>query len=126
MHAAIDVSIRFEEREGGIRLVHAAGELDALGAPVLRKFLHQLIFPDHDFVLDLDEVTFLGSAGMKVLLETDDTAERHGLHWALVGNHRPVSRPLWATGLSAQLPVRPDVPAAIRAVSAHTRTLHLL
>jgi len=118
VHATTDVRIRIEEREDGIRLAHTSGELDALGAPVLRECLHERIFPDHDFVLDLDEVTFLGSAGMKVLIDTEDNAVRHRLRWALVGNHREVARPLRATGLAARLPLQPTVSTAIGAVAA--------
>lgn len=121
MNATIAVSIRIEDREGGIRLARTAGELDALGAPVLRECLDQRIFPDHDFVLDLDEVTFLGSAGMRALMDTGSKALRLGLRWALVGNRRPVSRPLWATGLAAQLPVQPSVSEAIRSLTANSR-----
>jgi anti-sigma B factor antagonist len=118
VHATIAVSIRIEEREGGIRLVRAAGELDALGAPVLHEYLDQRVFPGHDFILDLDGVTFLGSAGMRVLMDAQGKAARYGLHWALVGSRRPVSRPLWATGLCAQLPVQPSVSEALRVLTA--------
>ncbi|GLY69441.1 STAS domain-containing protein [Amycolatopsis taiwanensis] len=124
MHATPAVSIRIEDREGGIRLARTSGELDALGAPVLRECLYESIFPDHDFVLDLDEVTFLGSAGMRVLMDTGGKALRHGLHWALVANGRPVSRPLWATGLAAQLPLQPSVPEAIRTLTAKIGPAH--
>lgn len=62
-------------------------------------------------------MTFLGSAGMRVLMDTQDKAARHGLRWALVGSRRPVSRPLWATGLSTQLPVQPTVSAAVRVLN---------
>jgi anti-anti-sigma factor len=55
----------------------------------------------------------LGSAALEVLLDTDDNATRRRVQWALVGNHRPVARPLYVTGLAARLPLQPSVPAAI-------------
>ncbi|HKS47908.1 MAG TPA: STAS domain-containing protein [Amycolatopsis sp.] len=118
MHATTDVRIRIEEREDGIQLAHTSGELDALGTPVLRECLDEHIFPDHDFVLDLDEVTFLGSAAMKALIDTEENAARHKVRWVLVGNGRAVVRPLRVTGLADRLPLQPSVPAAIRVLSS--------
>lgn len=126
MHATTNIRISLEKHRDGIQLARAAGDLDALGAPVLREYIDQRILPGHDFVLDLDEVTFLGSAGMKVLIDTDDQAARRRVRWALVGNHRPVARPLWATGLSDRLPLQPDVPAAIRELTSPPRLLQAL
>lgn len=126
MHTLNDVRIRIERCAEGIQLARTRGELDALGAPVLRECLDIRIFPDHDFVLDLDEVTFLGSAGMKVLLDIRDEADRCHLRWALVGGHRAVARPLRVTGLAAELPLQPSVPAAIRVLAPRSRILHAL
>jgi anti-sigma B factor antagonist len=113
-----DVRIEVSQRQDGIQLARTAGELDALGAPILRECLNERIDSAHDFVLDLDEVTFLGSAALEVLLDTDDNATRRHIRWALVGNHRPVARPLRVTGLAARLPVEPSVPAAILRLTA--------
>jgi anti-anti-sigma factor len=121
VHALSDVRIEIEQRQGGIQLAHTAGELDALGAPVLRECLDERISTEHDFVLDLDQVTFLGSAGLEVLLDTGDQAARRHVQWALVGNQRPVARPLRVTGLADRLPLQPSVPAAILTLS----TAHL-
>lgn len=126
VHATTNIRIRLEKRRDGIQLARTAGDLDALGAPVLREYIDERILSGHDFVLDLEEVTFLGSAGMKVLLDTDDRAARRHVRWALVGSNRPVARPLWATGLSDRLPLQPDVPAAIRELTSPPRVLHAL
>lgn len=113
MHPFSDVRIDIDERQDGIRLARTAGELDALGAPVLRDCLDRRIGPGQRFVLDLDEVTFLGSAGLEVLMDTNDRAKLNQVKWALVGNHRAVARPLRVTGLAERLPMQPSVPAAI-------------
>jgi anti-sigma B factor antagonist len=118
VHATTEVRIHIEEREG-VQLARTSGELDALGAPVLRECLNRRLFPGHDFVLDFDEVTFLGSAGMKVLIDTDERAATQGVRWALVGETRPVARPLRATGLAERLPLQPNVPTAIRVLVSH-------
>jgi anti-anti-sigma factor len=125
VHTLSDVRIDIEHRQDGIQLARTAGELDALGAPVLRQCLDERIRSEHDFVLDLDQVSFLGSAGIEVLLDTDDQAARNHVHWALVGNHRPVARPLRVTGLGDRLPLQPSVPAAILTLTtAHLSPAH--
>ena len=113
-----DVRIETEDRQDGIQLARTSGELDVLGAPVLRDYLDDRIGTEGRFVLDLDEVTFLGSAGLQVLLRTSQTAHDKRLGWALVGNPRPVARPLEVTGLARQLPLRPTVPEAILSLTA--------
>ncbi|KAA9149072.1 STAS domain-containing protein [Amycolatopsis acidicola] len=105
------------EFPGGVRLARVSGELDALGAPALRENLGRLA-AGAPFVLDLDAVTFVGSAGLEVLLELAERAEREHVGWALVGNPRPVARPLLATGLAARLPLQPTVAAAVESLSA--------
>ncbi|GAA4661919.1 anti-sigma factor antagonist [Amycolatopsis dongchuanensis] len=112
MHTLNDVRIEAELRQDGILLARTAGELDALGAPVLRDYLDTGLGTS-DFVLDLEDVTFLGSSGLQVLLDTDAAATRRGQRWAVVGSHRAVTRPIELTGLAGLLPLRPDVPAAI-------------
>ncbi|GAB2958885.1 STAS domain-containing protein [Amycolatopsis acidiphila] len=118
MHTSNDVRIDAEHRHDGILLARTAGEVDALGAPCLRNFLGAQVAADQQFVLDLDQVTFLGSAGMQVLLDADDDAARRRLRWALVGSTRAVTRPLQLTGLAARLPLQPTVPAALTVLSA--------
>lgn len=118
MHTTNDVRIEAEHRHDGILLARTAGEIDALSAPSLRDFLGAQVDADRHFVLDLDQVTFLGSSGMQVLLDTDAGVKRRRLRWALVGSTRPVTRPLELTGLTGRLPLQPTVPAALTALSA--------
>lgn len=118
MHTANDVRIDTEQRQDGILLAHTTGEIDALGAPALSRFVGDQLSADRRFILDLDEVTFLGSAGLQVLLDTDQAAARRKLRWALVGTTRAVARPLEVTGLAPRLPLQPTVPAAIKVVAA--------
>ncbi|NKQ57161.1 STAS domain-containing protein [Amycolatopsis sp. K13G38] len=110
--------IETEDRQDGIQLARTAGELDALGAPILREYLDERIGSAGPFVLDLDNVTFLGSAGLHLLLRASQSADRAQLSWALVGNHHPVARPLQITGLAGHLPMRPSVPEAILSLAS--------
>ncbi|MTD57342.1 anti-sigma factor antagonist [Amycolatopsis pithecellobii] len=116
MHTPNDVRIDTEQRQG-ITLARTAGEIDALSAPRLREFVGDQLAAARDFVLDLDEVTFLSSAGLQVLLDTDRAVLSRRLRWALVGTTRAVARPLEVTGLAPRLPLQPSVPAALQLVA---------
>jgi anti-sigma B factor antagonist len=65
-------------------------------------------------VLDLSQVTFLGSAGLAVLVAAKDDAERRGHRLRLVCGSRIVTRALEATGLLALFDVADGVPEALR------------
>lgn len=118
MHTSNDVRIEAEDRQDGILLARTAGEIDAVGAPRLREFLGAQVNADRHFVLDLDKVTFLGSAGIQILLDTEVGCARRRLRWALACSSRAVTRPLEVTGLSDRLPMQPTVPAALTVVSS--------
>ncbi|GHF75681.1 anti-anti-sigma factor [Amycolatopsis bartoniae] len=118
MHASNDVRIEAERRDDGIVLARTSGELDSLGAPVLREHLDGYLGDDVDFVVDLDGVTFLGSSGLQVLVDTERSAALRHRRWAVVGNHRVVLRPIELTGLAGTLPLQPTVPAAISSLKA--------
>src|SRR3954451_6271827 len=56
-------------------VVHVVGEIDTLTAPVLRAQLDEHIPAVSLLVLDLSDVTFLGSAGLAVLVAAKDAAD---------------------------------------------------
>jgi anti-sigma B factor antagonist len=97
----IDEVVRFDvvEHGRGARVVHVVGEVDTLTAPVLRTRLDEHLAEVELLVLDLTDVTFLGSAGLAVLVAAKDEADRVGHRLRLVPGSRIVVRALEATGL---------------------------
>jgi anti-sigma B factor antagonist len=96
----IDEVVRFDIVDhGDARVVHVVGEIDTLTAPVLRTRLDEHLSEVELLVLDLTEVTFLGSAGLAVLVYAKDEADRHNHRFRLVPGSRIVVRALEATGL---------------------------
>jgi anti-sigma B factor antagonist len=97
----IDEVVRFDvvEHGGGARVLHVVGEVDTLTAPVLRTRLDEHLAEVELLVLDLTDVTFLGSAGLAVLVAAKDEADRVGHRMRLVPGSRIVVRALEATGL---------------------------
>jgi len=95
------ISIGREPVAGAV-LVTIAGELDMLTTPRLRAAVSGALEEagGEPVVLDLTEVTFLGSHGLAALVEAVRRAERRGGPLRIVvDNARPVIRPIELTGL---------------------------
>ncbi len=109
--------IRFDvvDHGDGARVVHVVGEIDTLTAPVLRAQLDEQIAAVRLLVLDLTDVTFLGSAGLAVLVAAKDDADRREHRLRLVCGSRIVTRALQATGLLTLFDTADGVPEALDA-----------
>ncbi len=93
-------------------VVRVGGELDKLTAPRLHDQLvraESVVVPPAPVVLDLSALTFIGSAGLAVLLEHDERCAAIGSALRILPGGRVVTRPLVMTGLDQILTV---VPAA--------------
>lgn len=110
--------IRFDvvDHGPGVRVVHVVGELDTLTSPLLQVRLAQQLAEIENLVLDLSDVTFLGSAGLAVLVGAKEDADSRGAEMYIVPGSRIVKRALEATGLLQLFAVAGDVPEALAAV----------
>ncbi|MFC5996391.1 STAS domain-containing protein [Pseudonocardia hispaniensis] len=115
--SSADQIVRFEIVDHGrdALVVHVLGEIDTLTAPVLREKLDEHLPTTPLVVLDLSAVTFLGSAGLAVLVSARDTAEQHGHRLRLVCGSRIATRALEATGLLTLFDVADGVSEALGA-----------
>lgn len=109
--------IRFDVVDHGpeLRVLHVVGELDTLTAPLLQSRLLAQQAEVPNVVLDLSDVTFLGSAGLAVLVGAKDDADNRGCRLLLVPGSRIVKRALEATGLLHLFTVADGVPEALAA-----------
>ena len=109
--------IRFDvvDHGPGVRVVHVVGELDTLTSPLLQARLAEQQIEVRHLVLDLSDVTFLGSAGLAVLVGAKDDADSRGCRLFVVPGSRIVKRALEATGLLQLFSVADDVPEALAA-----------
>jgi anti-sigma B factor antagonist len=85
-------------------VVDVTGELDALTAPRLLDALHVQL--SAVLVVDLTAVTFMGSAGISVLIETRQRSPHIDLR--VVAATRAALRPLQITGVDTVLNVYPS------------------
>ena len=96
-------SVRVEE-DGDELAVHAVGELDIAGAPALEhSMLHALESGAPSIVLDLTEVTFIDSMGLRVLLWAAHSDENGDSLRIRIGS--AVRRRIEMIGLERSLPL---------------------
>ena len=89
-------------------LVRAVGEVDLVSAPLLDRQLDMaeaVVVPPAPVVLDLEAVTFLGSAGVRVLLRHHQRCAELRSRLEIIGGD-VVRRMVTAVGLDQVLPVR--------------------
>jgi anti-anti-sigma factor len=92
-------SVRIERR-GDAAVVVPTGELDLATAPALEASLTRAFGegPGH-VVLDLRELEFIDSSGLRTLLTARRQAEDAGRQFSLVAGHRALERTLEIAGV---------------------------
>ena len=97
-------------------VISVAGELDTLTTPRLRVAVREALDEAMGaaVVVDLTEVTFLGSPGLAALVDAVASANRRGGPLRIVvDNTRPVIRPIELTGLDDVLALYETVDEAL-------------
>jgi anti-anti-sigma factor len=103
-HLEVDV-----EQRDGVHVVRPRGELDMFSAPALRDLLRNLRRLKASVRIDLREVTFMDSSGLRLIWDADAACKRDGIELTLVKGPPDVMRVFDVTGLAGRLPfVDPD------------------
>ncbi|SES37235.1 anti-anti-sigma factor [Lentzea xinjiangensis] len=96
--------------QAGVEVVRVGGELDAGTTdelwPLLRARIERA---GHAVVVDLTEVSFFGSAGLKLLMDGWQAAREHQVGFAVAAAHEQVLKPLRITKVDGVVLVRVDV-----------------
>jgi anti-sigma B factor antagonist len=102
--------LEFAQFHVGHRTVLAAsGEIDVATAPKLLQAVDAVLASGAlDAWLDLSEVTFMDSTGVKVLLETRGALSGSGRTFAVICPPGPVRRVLHIAGVEGDLPLFSD------------------
>jgi len=99
-------------------VVHVAGAVDMVTAPVVKAELTRAVLGDTTaVVVDLNSVSFLACAGLQVLVETRDMARACQVVLRLAVRGRVVLRPMELTGLLDAFLVHPSVSDALVALT---------
>jgi anti-anti-sigma factor len=102
-----------------IPIVALTGEIDMMSsAPVTSKLAELLDRKPPALVVDLREVRFFGSEGIRALVETQAQADELGVKFGVVSDTRTVLRPLEMTAVDQLLLLFDDVDDAVTALGA--------
>ena len=93
------------EREGDVHTLRLSGELDlATAADVQRELEHVEATDAESIVLDLSELTFMDSTGVRLLVTAHARARADSNRLTLLRGGRAVQRILQLSGVEALLP----------------------
>src|SRR5829696_4824194 len=100
------------EQRGDIVHVRLSGELDISSAPKVEDELAR-IEPERPelIVLDLRNLAFMDSTGLRLLIAADTRARQQGRSLKIVRGPEPVQRVFRITRLEERLEIVDDVPA---------------
>jgi len=122
VHEQLNITI--SDNASDTVLCELVGEVDLATAPSLHEKLKAATqAAPHHLVIDLSGVGYLGSAGLKILVDLRADQHTDGRHLAVVtGHNRMVIRPLHATGLDEVLDLHAELTTAMQACIDHPAT----
>jgi len=104
------------QRLPGTTLISIEGDLDVGAADQFDAYVRQARKePGDHLVIDLTEVQFLDSAGLRVILHTNTYATRHGGSVRLAGPRRTVEKVVRLAKIDQHIPVHETTADALRA-----------
>ena len=68
-----------EERNNNLVILKIEGRLDTTTAPTLEKTINEIIESITELILDMHELTYVSSAGLRVLLSTQKRMNKIGM-----------------------------------------------
>ena len=105
--------------DGGLSRLELSGRLDAAGAEILEAPLSaQFAALRRSVLIDLSQVAFLGSLGIRVLVSASRLLKRHGLQIAIYGANPMVADVMHTVSLDQIIPIAADEASARALVGA--------
>lgn len=105
-----------EDTRGGVLVVTASGRLDSGSAGVLEAVLPPRVQTHDKVVLDLADVPYVSSAGLRVMLMGAKAARGNGHKLALAGLSPSVMEVFDISGFTALFTIEADVDSAVAAL----------
>ncbi len=115
MDEALTIEVRHEQ---GYAIVTAAGEIDISTVTRWRERLFEIAASGHPLVVDLDQVTFIDSVGLTVLVGTANRAAAHGGSLQVACAPPKIRQLLRLTGLDRRIPLARTLDEALEARAA--------
>lgn len=105
--------------DGNVTCVRLRGRLDATGADRIDvPFTAQVVAAGHPTVVDLSDVSFIASMGIRLLISAARGLDRKGARIALFGARDLVRTVLQEAAIDQIIPLVDDEPQALRALTA--------
>jgi anti-sigma B factor antagonist len=114
----MELAVLANDADAEVRVARLLGEVDLHSAASLNEKLDNLIANDSKVVLDLDEVGFLDSTGLGVLVAARTTAVRSGGDFVLVCTQPRIRKLFTITGLQDVFTFHENVSTAVAALSS--------
>jgi anti-anti-sigma factor len=108
------------EHRGGVALVGIGGEIDLSTAPAFEAVIAEALEEDPPaLVIELSEVIFMASVGLRVLAATQENVGK-SIQIAVVADGMATSRPIQLTGLDKLISLYPTLDEALTALDRAT------
>lgn len=109
--------IDFDDGINGSRVIRISGRLDILGTGEIEgKFAALAATEKLHLIVDLSEVSFLASIGIRAIITNAKAQQQRGGRMVLfVGDNLPVAKTLESTGIDALVPMFTELADAQRA-----------
>jgi anti-sigma B factor antagonist len=102
-------------QRGLAAIVQLGGTLDLRGAPEFDREIDRLLHGDlREILVDLREIEFMDSIGLRSLVAAHRQAQRRGVPLWVVRGGPPVARILRLTGLDMTLPLIDELPRRLQ------------
>jgi anti-anti-sigma factor len=96
-----------EERRDGLVVLRCAGDLDLASVDELAGRLRALSAEEEPVLLDLDELEFMDSSGLRVVLQAVEASRAGTWRFAMTAGSEAVRRLFDSAGVSDRLPIEP-------------------
>lgn len=106
-----------KQRVGTVVVAHAAGRLDSTSAPVLEEWLMKVVEAEAATVLDMADLPYVSSAGLRVLLMAAKKCKSTGHRLALCGLRPEVRMVFDISGFLALFSIHPGRDEAVASLS---------
>jgi anti-sigma B factor antagonist len=121
MDDALAIEVR---QEPGCTTVTAAGEIDISTVTRLRERLFEAAASGHPLVVDLNQVSFIDSVGLALLVGTANRAAAHGGSLRVACARPKIRQLLHLTGLDRRIPLAHTLDEALQARAATPTNRH--
>jgi anti-anti-sigma factor len=96
-----------ERRHDGTVVLTLRGELDLASADVVGARLEQLRESGQPALLDIDELDFMDSSGLRLVLDAAEASDKTGWRFSLTHGPEQVQRLFESTCVTERLPIVP-------------------